>query len=160
MASMVDLVFDTSAVINGQMIKLAKSGTIKDSQVIILTAVMDELVSQASSKKESGTEGLRQIGLLREGEGKLCKKIIFQGRHPTAEEIKLAGRGRMDTLIRDETLECGAELCTSDVLQHKAAQAQGVTTRLLTEKSDAEMKFLKYFDASRDDEYSPKSQGR
>ena len=26
MASMVDLVFDTSAVINGQMIKLAKSG--------------------------------------------------------------------------------------------------------------------------------------
>ena len=147
MASMVDLVFDTSAVINGQMIKLAKSGTIKDSQVIILTAVMDELVSQASSKKESGTEGLRQIGLLREGEGKLCKKIIFQGRHPTAEEIKLAGRGRMDTLIRDETLECGAELCTSDVLQHKAAQAQGVTTRLLTEKSDAEMKFLKYFDS-------------
>ena len=119
MASMVDLVFDTSAVINGQMIKLAKSGAIKDSQVIILTAVMDELVSQASSKKESGTEGLRQIGLLREGEGKLCKKIIFQGRHPTAEEIKLAGRGRMDTLIRDETLECGAELCTSDVLQHK-----------------------------------------
>ena len=74
MASMVDLVFDTSAVINGQMIKLAKSGAIKDSQVIILTAVMDELVSQASSKKESGTEGLRQIGLLREGEGKLCKK--------------------------------------------------------------------------------------
>ena len=63
MASMVDLVFDTSAVINGQMIKLAKSGAIKDSQVIILTAVMDELVSQASSKKESGTEGLRQIGL-------------------------------------------------------------------------------------------------
>ena len=147
MASMVDLVFDTSAVINGQMIKLAKSGAIKDSQVIILTAVMDELVSQASSKKESGTEGLRQIGLLREGEGKLCKKIIFQGRHPTAEEIKLAGRGRMDTLIRDETLECGAELCTSDVLQHKAAQAQGVTTRLLTEKSDTEMKFLKYFDS-------------
>ena len=35
MASMVDLVFDTSAVINGQMIKLAKSGAIKDSQVII-----------------------------------------------------------------------------------------------------------------------------
>ena len=82
MASMVDLVFDTSAVINGQMIKLAKSGSIKDSQVIILTAVMDELVSQASSKKESGTEGLRQIGLLREGEG---KKIIL---HPTAEVDK------------------------------------------------------------------------
>ena len=58
MASMVDLVFDTSAVINGQMIKLAKSGTIKDSQVIILTAVMDELY-HTSSKKESGTEGLR-----------------------------------------------------------------------------------------------------
>ena len=57
----------------------------------------------------------------------------------------------MDTLIRDETLECGAELCTSDVLQHKAAQAQGVTTRLLTEKSDAEMKFCKYFD--QDDEH-------
>ena len=98
MASMVDLVFDTSAVINGQMIKLAKSGAIKDSQVIILTAVMDELVSQASSKKESGTEGLRQIGLLREGEGKLCKKIIFQGRHPTAEEIKLAGKKLDDAL--------------------------------------------------------------
>ena len=74
MASMVDLVFDTSAVINGQMIKLAKSGAIKDSQVIILTAVMDELVSQASSKKESGTEGLRQIGLLREGEANSAKR--------------------------------------------------------------------------------------
>ena len=47
---MTDLVFDTSAVINGEMIKLAKSGAIKDSQVIILTAVMDELVSQASRK--------------------------------------------------------------------------------------------------------------
>ena len=39
---MTDLVFDTSAVINGEMIKLAKSGAIKDSQVIILTAVMNQ----------------------------------------------------------------------------------------------------------------------
>ena len=45
MASMVDLVFDTSAVINGQMIKLAKSGAIKDSQVI-----RDELVSHQAKK--------------------------------------------------------------------------------------------------------------
>ena len=138
MASMVDLVFDTSAVINGQMIKLAKSGSIKDSQVIILTAVMDELVSQASSKKESGTEGLRQIGLLREGEGKLCKKIIFQGRHPTAEEIKLAGRGRMDTLIRDETSEW--VLSFAPQMYYNTRQSTGCYNKTMTEKSDAEMK--------------------
>ena len=142
-----DMVFDTSAVINGQMIKLAKSGAIKDSNVIILTAVMDELVSQASLKKDSGSEGLRQISLLREGKDRFCAKIVFEGRHPSAEEISLAKRGRMDALIRDEAAERGAELCTSDVLQYEAAKAQGAATRLLLEKSDGVMNFLKYFDA-------------
>ncbi|MDI1495311.1 MAG: Type II secretion system protein E [Cenarchaeum symbiont of Oopsacas minuta] len=143
---MTDAVFDTSAVINGQMLKLAESGSLKDSRVIILTAVMDELISQASSKKESGSKGLEQIDKLREGTNRFCLKVVFEGRHPNTEEIGLAGRGRIDTLIRDGAKEHNAILYTSDRIQHMAAKAQGVLSELLLEKQSGEMEFLKYFD--------------
>ena len=48
------IVVDTSIIINGQIIKQIESGQIKDSEIIIPIAVLDELQSQASQKREQG----------------------------------------------------------------------------------------------------------
>jgi len=55
------IVLDTSIVISGEIVKLIESGVVKDSQVIIPEAVLDELQSQASQNKEQGFIGLEEI---------------------------------------------------------------------------------------------------
>ena len=52
------IVLDTSIVINGQIIKLVESESVKDSEIIIPEAVIDELQSQASQNKEEGFQSL------------------------------------------------------------------------------------------------------
>ncbi len=60
------IVVDTSIIINGQIIKQIESGQIKDSEIIIPIAVLDELQSQASQKREQGFVGLVEIKKLKE----------------------------------------------------------------------------------------------
>ena len=54
------IVVDTSVIINGQLISQVKSGTIRNSEIIIPQAVFDELQSKASTKKEQGFVGLEK----------------------------------------------------------------------------------------------------
>ena len=55
------VVLDTSVIINGQISKEVESGILKDLEIIIPVAVIDELQSQASQKKEQGFLGLEEI---------------------------------------------------------------------------------------------------
>ncbi|MEK6971504.1 MAG: PIN domain-containing protein, partial [Thermoproteota archaeon] len=88
------IVVDTSIIINGQIIKQIESGQIKDSEIIIPIAVLDELQSQASQKREQGFVGLVEIKKLKEFE-KEGISIRFDGVRPSLDEIRLADRGRI-----------------------------------------------------------------
>jgi len=142
------IVTDTSVIINGQLIAQIEAGSIKNSEIIIPQAVFDELQSQASSKKEQGFAGLEKILKLQELSGSYGLNVVLKGSHPSTDDIKLAGSGRIDALITDMAKENNAVLYTSDNVQHLLAKAEGVETVFLKfVVKDETLEFLKFFDA-------------
>nr|WP_232212274.1 PIN domain-containing protein [Candidatus Nitrosopumilus koreensis] len=140
------IVADTSVVINGQLLSQIEKGTVRNSQIIIPQAVLDELQSQASNKKEQGFVGLEKIRKLKELSGSYGLEIILQGSHLSTDEIKLAGSGRIDAIITDMAKQNDAVLYTSDNVQHLVAQAEGVQTVFLKAEVQKEtLEFLKFF---------------
>ncbi len=142
------IVVDTSVIINGQLIAQIEAGSVRNSEIIIPQAVLDELQSQASSNKEQGFVGLEKIRKLKELSGTHGLEIILKGAHPSTDDIKLAKTGRIDALITDMAKQNDAILYTSDNVQHLVAQAEGIDTVFLKSiiKNEA-LEFLKFFDA-------------
>ena len=142
------IVADTSVIINGNLISQIESGAIRDFEVIIPQYVFDELQSQASKKKEEGFIGLERIGKLKSLSGSYGLKVIVSGSHPSSDDVKLAGSGRIDSLIVDMARQNDAILYTSDRLQHLLAQAEGIDTVFLKSEIKKEsLEFLKFFDS-------------
>lgn len=142
------IVADTSVVINGQLISQIEKGIVRNSQIIIPQAVLDELQSQASNKKEQGFAGLEKIRKLKELSGDFGLEVIFKGPHLSSDEIKLAKSGRIDAIITDMAKQNDAVLYTSDNVQHLVAQAEGIQTVFLKAEVQKEtLEFLKFFDA-------------
>ena len=141
------IVADTSVIINGQLIAQIEAGTVRDSEIIIPQAVFDELQSQASSKKEQGFVGLEKIRKLKDLSGSHGITVVFKGSHVSADDIRLASRGRIDALIADMAKQNNAILYTSDNVQHLVAQAEDVETVFLKSVvQDQPLEFLKFFD--------------
>lgn len=141
------IVVDTSIIINGQIIKQIESGQIKDSEIIIPIAVLDELQSQASQKREQGFVGLVEIKKLREF-AKEGISIRFDGTRPSLDEIRLADRGRIDAIIKDVAKQNDAILYTSDNVQALVAQAEGIeVTYIKPEIKQTTLDFLRFFDS-------------
>ncbi|MFQ5781918.1 MAG: PINc/VapC family ATPase [Nitrosopumilus sp.] len=142
------IVADTSVIINGQLIAQIEAGSIRNSEIIVPQAVFDELQSQASNKKEQGFVGLEKIRKLKELSGSYGLEIVLKGSHPSTEDIRLAGSGRIDALITDMAKQNNAVLYTSDNVQHLVAQAEDVETVFLKSvKKDEKLEFLKFFDS-------------
>ena len=142
------IVADTSVIINGQLIAQIKAGTVRNSEIIIPQAALDELQSQASTNKEQGFVGLEKIQRLKELSGSHGLEIVLKGAHPSTDDIKLAKNGRIDALITDMAKQNDAILYTSDNVQHLVAQAEGVETVFLKSIVKNEtLEFLKFFDA-------------
>ena len=145
---MAKIVLDTSVIINGLFTAQVESGNIRNSEIIIPQAVIDELQSQASQKKDQGFSGLREIKNLKDLSKIFGLEILIQGTHPSSEEIRMAGRGKIDSIIKDIAKKNQATLYTSDNVQHLVAQTEGVTSVFLHSIfKEEELKFLKYFDS-------------
>ena len=141
------IVADTSVIINGQLIAQVESGSVRDSGIIIPQAVVDELQSQASMKREQGFVGLEKMQRLASLSGTYGLQVVVQGEHPSADDIMLASGGRIDALVIDVARSSNATLYTSDRVQHMAAKAQGIRAVLLRDTTkNAPMEFLKFFD--------------
>lgn len=141
-------VLDTSIVIGRQIsLKLANDEIRKGSEIIIPIAVLDELQSQASNNKEYGIDGLEEVRKIRELCGSRGILLQFIGQRPTLNDIRLAKRGRIDSIIKDVARENDATLLTADHIQYLVASAQGVNSELLkpTEASTY-LTFEKFFD--------------
>jgi ATPase len=141
-------VLDTSIVIGRQIsLKLANNEIRKGSEIIIPIAVLDELQSQASDNKEHGIDGLEEIRKIRELCGSRGVLLHFTGQRPTLNDIRLAKRGRIDSIIKDVARENDATLLTADYIQYLVASAQGVNSELLKpSETSTYLTFEKFFD--------------
>ena len=145
---MLKIVADTSVVINGQLIAQIESGIITDAEIVLPQAVLDELQSQASLKKEQGFVGLEKIKKIQSLSEDSTIKVVIEGNHPSSDDIRLAHRGRIDSLIVDVAKQNHAVLYTSDAIQNLLAQAEKVETVFLRAKVKREsLEFLKFFDS-------------
>ena len=142
------IVLDTSVIINGLFMTHVESGNIRDSEILIPQAVIDELQSQASQKKEQGFAGLKQIKSLKDLSKNFGLEISIQGDHPSMEDIRMASKGKIDSIIKDIAKQNHATLYTSDKVQHLVAQTEGIESVFLqlTLKEEG-LEFLKYFDS-------------
>ena len=142
------IVLDTSVIINGLFTAHVEDGNVRNSEILIPQAVIDELQSQASQKKEQGFTGLRQIKNLKDLSQNFELEISIQGNHPSTEDIRMAGKGKIDLIIKDIAKQNQATLYTSDNVQHLVAQTEGINSVFLhPDLKEEELEFLKYFDS-------------
>ncbi len=129
---------DTSVLIKRVLTRLIELGSLKECEIIIPLAVIDELQAQASRGREIGVRGLEELKNIRElAEGKGVK-VRFSGERPSLEDIKLARSGRIDALIRDVAKAEGGKLYTSDYVQALVAEAEGVPVEYIEPYERAE----------------------
>ena len=141
------IVADTSVIVSGKITKLIESGIIRNSEIIIPVAVLDELQSQASQKKEQGFAGLNEIKKLQNISKTLGNVIKFEGLRPSFDDVRLSDRGRIDAIIKDIAKQNDAVLYTSDYVQMLVAQAEGVEVNYQkSELNQEDLEFLRFFD--------------
>jgi len=141
------VVVDTSIIIDGEITKLIESGNLKDCEIIIPVAVLDELQSQASQSKDYGFVGLEEIKKIRELAQKSGITLRFEGQRPSMEDIKLARHGRIDAIIKDIAKKNDAMFYTADYVQALVAQAEGIKTKYSKpEIKVTDLEFEKFFD--------------
>jgi len=138
---------DTSVIIDGIFGRLLEGGEVKDVDVCVPYAVLDELQAQASRNVDVGFIGLdnlKKIRLLCESRG---YRLFFYGPKPSFDDIRLAKKGRIDGMIRDVARELNGTLYTADYVLYLTAEAEGVKARhLRPEIKVTGLKFESYFD--------------
>ncbi|HSG74144.1 MAG TPA: PIN domain-containing protein, partial [Nitrosopumilaceae archaeon] len=141
------IVLDTSVIINGLILKQVESESITNTEIIIPAAVLDELQSEASQKKEQGFTGLNELKKLQSISKQHGNVIKFEGTRPSFDDIRLSGHGRIDAIIKDIAKQTNSTLYTSDHVQALVAEAEGVEVCYLKpEIIKGELEFLRFFD--------------
>ena len=138
---------DTSVIIDGSLSKLILSGKLKNCEIITPIAVLDELQAQASKHREHGFLGLEELKRLGNLKADYGVTLSYKGEKPTLEDIRLAGSGRIDAIIRDVARKLNGTLYTADYVQALVAEALGVSVSYIPieVKTDG-FEFEQYFD--------------
>ncbi|MEW5956063.1 MAG: PINc/VapC family ATPase [Candidatus Micrarchaeota archaeon] len=118
------IVPDTGALIDGRVSKLLEEHA--KARVIVSESVVAELEFQANSGREIGFAGLEELKRLSDlaKQGKIL--LEFAGARPNAFEIENARFGEIDAKIRAVAKESNAVLVTTDRVQYRVAEAQGI----------------------------------
>lgn len=117
---------DTSVIIDGRITALINSGEFRGDEIIVPEAVVAELESQANRGKETGYNGLEELGALRAAAKRGDIHLEFRGERPEPEEVEEAAEGEIDAIIRDFCGEIEATLITSDKVQAEVAEVKGI----------------------------------
>jgi ATPase len=133
---------DTSVLIDGRITKLVDDGKLRGATIIVPEAVISELEAQANQGREIGFKGLNELKALTERKRSGEVELIYSGRRPTTDEIKLAAVGEIDAMIRTVAVENGATFITSDIVQSEVARAKGLDVTYLQPEKKAERALL------------------
>jgi len=121
-----NMVPDTSVLIDGRITSMIKTGEYKDVTIIVPEAVVAELEAQANNGREIGFSGLNELqGLCKLAEEKVIS-LKFSGIRPSLEQVKLASGGEIDSMIRSIAIDNQARFITSDFVQAEVARAKGL----------------------------------
>ncbi|NPV61296.1 MAG: Flp pilus assembly complex ATPase component TadA [Methanotrichaceae archaeon] len=141
------IVPDTSVVIDGRISAKVRSGELAGKRIVIPEAVVAELEAQANHGRDTGIKGLEELRRLSEmaKTGKI--ELEYVGIRPNLDQIKLAGGGEIDAMIRDVALELGASFMTSDSVQFRVAEAMGLKVEYVRPQREAikPLSLEKYF---------------
>ncbi|NIM46114.1 MAG: PIN domain-containing protein, partial [Nitrososphaeria archaeon] len=138
------LVVDTSIIIDGKVPGIIEGR--KPFEIIVPYVVLDELQAQASKGRDEGFLGLDELKKIRSTCEENEVKVTFTGERPSLEDIRLAGSGRLDALIRDVAKKRGALLVTSDYVQALVGEAEGVETEYIPKKvKKRRLSFKRFF---------------
>ena len=139
---------DTSVVIDGRISERVADGEFADATVLIPEAAVAELEAQANLGQDSGWDGLEELQRLADlaDEGEIELKYV--GERPDAEEAGRATEGEIDALIRELAAEHDATFVTSDSVQSEVAQAKGLNVEYIAPKTRdvGELSIEEYFD--------------
>ena len=142
------IVPDTSAIIEGNVEKIIREKGLNYPEIIIPEAVIAELEHQANNQRPTGIRGLENLKKLQNLAeiGEIAIRIT--GRRPTKFEKDNAKLGEIDGLIRDVAKDELALLITSDKIQAKTAEAQGIPVIYYAQeyKGAIDLKISKFFD--------------
>jgi len=138
---------DTSVIINGIVSRQLAGKKLKIRELLIHQAMIAELEHLANLNREAGWIGLDELKRLRELAKVSKMQIRYEGRRPSASEIKYAHQGEIDALIRSLAFDLGATLITSDKVQAEVAGVMGIKTLYFPREIKAkQFSFLKFFE--------------
>jgi len=143
-----ELVPDTSVVVDGRVSERVEDGEFADATVVVPEAVVGELESQANDGRATGWEGLAELQRLVDLEADGRIEVEYVGRRPEAVEKRDAGEGEIDALIRDVAGDRGATLVTSDDVQAEVARAKGLAVEFVEPRGRTveRLQIEEYFD--------------
>jgi ATPase len=117
---------DTSAVIDGRISGRIVDGSLAGATVLVPRAIVAELEAQANADAARGWDGLTELRQLvaQSDDGEI--ELEYIGRRPSDIEVDHAERGDVDALIRELASEHDATVLTSDGVQAEVARATGL----------------------------------
>jgi len=121
-----NVVPDTSAVVDGRVSERVEDGTYEAVTVVVPEAVVGELESQANDGLESGWDGLEELKRLAAFHDDGTIDLRYVGERPSGDARSHAAEGDVDALIRDVADAEDATLLSSDVVQAEVARAKGI----------------------------------
>ncbi|WFO76346.1 Flp pilus assembly complex ATPase component TadA [Desulfurococcaceae archaeon MEX13E-LK6-19] len=136
---------DTSALIEGAVSRLIEEGKIR-GRIIIHKAVLAELEHQANQGRATGYAGLNEIKRIRSYAEKGLISVEIAGEKPRPYDIRMAGLGAIDALIRDYAYEVGGTLITGDRVQALVAEAMGLKVIFIPPEKITRLKLEEFFD--------------
>ncbi len=143
------IVPDTSVIVDGRITIIASRKQKGLVEVVVPEAVVAELESQADRGQETGYKGLSELRELAELASSGAIKLRYVGERPSLEDIKLAGGGSIDAMIRDVAEAENAVLVTSDWIQARVAEVKGITVEYMRPRVPSrrrKLKLMKYFE--------------
>ena len=143
-----NIVPDTSAVIDGRVSERIDDGSYKEATVLVPEAVVGELESQANAGYDSGWNGLEELQRLTEyaDEGRIDLRYV--GRRASGAEQAGASEGDVDAIIRDVAEDHDATLLSSDIVQSEVAKAKGLSVEYVEPEveGDEDLPIAPFFD--------------
>ncbi len=136
---------DTSAVIEGVVSKLIRDGVVR-GKIIVHRAVLAELEHQANQGRATGFAGLEEVRRIKRLADEGLVRFEIGGERPRPSDIKYAGLGAIDALIREYAYEMGATLVTGDRVQALVAESIGMRVIYIPPEKPLELRFEKFFD--------------
>jgi ATPase len=143
-----NVVPDTSAVIDGRVSERVDDGTYAGATITVPEAVVGELEWQANEGHDTGWEGIEELQRLVEMADEGTITVEYHGDRPSAGQIHGSDEGDIDALVRDIAADLDATLLTSDVVQAEVSKAKGLDVEYVEPRGrDAEgLEIESFFD--------------